>query len=180
MSHFLITIGKLPALAMVRRLPTHKKERAQGISGLPKSIGELFGKRRRKSKHPTGVLSDAAKFVVFRRGGDNRAPPTPLKGSPTSHFVLVRRLWRGAAGLTRAPRPSRFVPMRRVSSGGGPPASRHIKKKGHKAFQGSQKVSKNFLGKGETDVKANIRQSSVGCCEIRRVSTWWGQQDSNL
>ena len=84
------------------------------------------------------------------------------------------------AGLTRAPRPSRFVPMRRVSSGGGPPASRCIKKKGHKAFQGSQKVSKNFLGKGETDVKANIRQSSVGCCEIRRVSTWWGQQGSNL
>ena len=57
-----------------------------------------------------------------------------------------------------------------------PPASRHIKKKGYKAFQGSQKVSENFLGKG--DVKANIRQSSVGCCEIRRVSTWWGQQDS--
>ena len=62
--------------------------------------------------------------------------------------------------------------------GNGSPASRHIKKKGHKAFQGSQKVSKNFLGKGETDVKANIRQSSVGCCEIRRVSTWWGQQGS--
>ena len=64
--------------------PTHKKERAQDLQGLPKSIGELFGKRRnrRKSKHPTGILSDAAKSVVFRRGGDNRAPPTPLKGSP--------------------------------------------------------------------------------------------------
>ena len=110
-------------MAIVRRLPTHKKERAQGISGLPKSIEELFGKRRnrRKSKHPTGVLSDAAKFVVFRRGGDNRAPPTPLKGSP-------RR------GLRAPPRPSAFVPKRRVSSGGGSPASRCIKKKGHKAL----------------------------------------------
>ena len=60
--------------------------------------------------------------------------------------------------------------------GNGSPASRCIKKKGHKAFQGFQKVSENFLGKG--DVKANIRQSSVGCCELRRVSTWWGQQGS--
>ena len=72
------------------------------------------------------------------------------------------------AGLTRAPRSSRFVPMRRVSSGGGPPASRCIKKKEHKAFQGSQKVSKNFLGKGETDVKANIRQAF---CRMLRNSS---------
>lgn len=49
-----------------------------------------------------------------------------------------------------------------------PPASRHIKKKGHKAFQGSQKVSKNFLGKGETDVKANIRQAF---CRMLRNSS---------
>ena len=49
-----------------------------------------------------------------------------------------------------------------------PPASRHIKKKGYKAFQGSQKVSKNFLGKGETDVKANIRQAF---CRMLRNSS---------
>ena len=47
-----------------------------------------------------------------------------------------------------------------------PPASRCIKKKGHKAFQGSQKVSENFLGKG--DVKANIRQAF---CRMLRNSS---------
>ena len=107
---------------------------------------------------PSGSFSPPRKkhrLSSSRRDGDNRAPPTPLKGSPT-------------AGLTRAPRPSLLVLMHRFSSGGGSPTSRRIKKKGHKIFKGSQKVSKNFLGKGETDVKANIRQ--VFCRMLRKAS----------
>ena len=58
------------------------------ISGLPqKSRSEFCGKRRcrrkRKQLEQTQAVSQCA---LRRRGGDNRTPPKPLKGSPRRSF----------------------------------------------------------------------------------------------
>ena len=58
------------------------------ISGLPqKSRSEFCGKRRRRRKRKQLEQTQAvSKCALRRRGGDNRTPPKPLKGSPRRSF----------------------------------------------------------------------------------------------
>ena len=58
------------------------------ISGLPqKSRSEFCGKRRcRRKRKQLEQTQAVSKCALRRRGGDNRTPPKPLKGSPRRSF----------------------------------------------------------------------------------------------
>ena len=67
-----------------------KKERQpwRSFLGLPqKSRSEFCGKRRcRRKRKQLEQTQAVSKCALRRRGGDNRTPPKPLKGSPRRSF----------------------------------------------------------------------------------------------
>ena len=77
-------------MPVLRVLAAQKKSANHGAhaSGLPqKSRSEFCGKRRRRRKRKQLEQTQAvSKCALRRRGGDNRTPPKPLKGSPRRSF----------------------------------------------------------------------------------------------
>ena len=77
-------------MPVLRVLAAQKKSANHGahVSGLPqKSRSEFCGKRRRRRKRKQLEQTQAvSKCALRRRGGDNRTPPKPLKGSPRRSF----------------------------------------------------------------------------------------------
>ena len=76
---------------IISGLPQKSRSEFCGIiSGLPqKSRSEFCGKRRRRRKRKQLEQTQAvSKCALRRRGGDNRTPPKPLKGSHTSASLV--------------------------------------------------------------------------------------------
>ena len=74
---------------IISGLPQKSRSEFCGIiSGLPqKSRSEFCGKRRcRRKRKQLEQTQAVSKCALRRRGGDNRTPPKPLKGSPRRSF----------------------------------------------------------------------------------------------